>query len=63
MISSEGIPMPINWLSEIRDKLKSLREMNDCQKDECYKMLNLLNTSMHNETEQLDQTETEGITL
>jgi hypothetical protein len=50
--------MPVNWLSEIRDTLRQLRETNDFQKDECFQMLNLINTSMQNEIN--DRTETDG---
>ena len=35
-LSSDNVPMPVNWLSEIREKIRQLREMNDCQKDECF---------------------------
>jgi hypothetical protein len=36
VLSSEMVPMPVNWLSEIRDTLRQLRETNDFQKDECF---------------------------
>lgn len=43
------VPMPINWLSDIRDTLRHLKETNNFQKDECFQMLNLLNTSVYND--------------
>lgn len=50
--------MPVNWLSEIRDLITSLREANDFQKDECFNMLNLINNERGD-----DRTETDGQTF
>jgi hypothetical protein len=33
---SQEAPMPVNWLSEIRDLIRSLKSSNDFQKDECF---------------------------
>lgn len=43
--------MPVNWLSEIRDTLRQLRETNEFQKEECFQMLNMLNTDTRTETD------------
>jgi hypothetical protein len=34
--NSDVVPMPVNWLSEVRDCLRQLRETNDFQKEECF---------------------------
>lgn len=47
--------MPVNWLSEIRDLITSLREANDLQKDECFNMLNLLNNERQDDRTETDR--------
>ena len=36
------VPMPISWLSEISDHIKQLKEMNDFQMDEVFRIVNML---------------------
>lgn len=43
--------MPINWLSEIRDMIRSLKSSNDFQKDECFQMLHLFSNSSQDQFE------------
>ena len=34
--------MPINWLADLQDHIKQLKEIDNFQRDECYNVLNLL---------------------
>jgi len=36
------VPMPISWLSDISDHIKTLKEMNDFQTDEVFQIVNML---------------------
>ena len=36
------IPMPVNWLADIADHIKQLKEMNDFQTDEVFQIVNML---------------------
>ena len=38
------IPMPINWLADIAEHIKQLKEMNDFQTDEVFQIVNILHT-------------------
>ena len=55
--------MPCNWLADLRDCINSLRETADLHKDECYQLLNVLSLSTDNEQQQLERTETDGLTF
>ena len=36
------VPMPISWLSDISEHIKTLKEMNDFQTDEVFQIVNML---------------------
>ena len=38
------IPMPINWLADIAEHIKQLKEMNDFQTVEVFQIVNILHT-------------------
>jgi len=43
--TSNEVAMPISWLSDLQEHIKQLKEMNDYQRDEVYKSLNMLGRS------------------
>ena len=42
--------MPISWLSDISEHIKTLKEMNDFQTDEVFQIVNMLHNSGGNQS-------------
>ena len=43
--AAADVPMPISWLSDISEHIKTLKEMNDFQTDEVFQIVNMLHNS------------------